>query len=266
MKKLLIVMLSLLIVLVLAGCGKKDTFDPNAKQEGSMTHAEFDAANKGDAVVIEGYVQAVQSYYNGASMYITDGDGGYFVYQEGDFDPTISEEDYAKLVSSTDFKEGWVGLANGTHVVVSGEKTEWSGEVEVHAGLNNPCVVTIVDDQKWTATATDLTGKFSDDLASYNNDLVKFSDLEVVAQADGTSAFYYKWDNSGKSGENKDLYYNLTDGTTTYTFVVESYLCYEGSDVYTAVTNLKVGDKVDVEGFLYWYEAPQLHTTSILVK
>ena len=28
----------------------------------------------------------------------------------------------------------------------------------------------------------------------------------------------------------------------------------------------KVGDTVDVEGFLYWYEGPQPHITSITVK
>ena len=29
---------------------------------------------------------------------------------------------------------------------------------------------------------------------------------------------------------------------------------------------LQVGDKVDIEGFLYWYEGPQPHITGIGVK
>ena len=52
----------------------------------------------------------------------------------------------------------------------------------------------------------------------------------------------------------------------TYTFTVESYLCGEGTDVYTTVTNLNVGDVIDVEGFLYWYNGAQPHVTSVTVK
>ena len=52
----------------------------------------------------------------------------------------------------------------------------------------------------------------------------------------------------------------------TYTFLVESYLCYNGSDAYDAAEALQVGQTVDLEGFLYWYEGPQPHITSITVK
>ena len=38
---------------------------------------------------------------------------------------------------------------------------------------------------------------------------------------------------------------------------MESYLCGADTDVYKAVKNLKVGDTVDLEGFLYWYEGVQ---------
>ena len=58
----------------------------------------------------------------------------------------------------------------------------------------------------------------------------------------------------------------VSDGTNTYTFTVESYLCGEGTDVYTTVTNLNVGDVIDVEGFLYWYNGAQPHVTSVTVK
>ena len=55
------------------------------------------------------------------------------------------------------------------------------------------------------------------------------------------------------------------DGNT-YTFTVESYLCDKDSDVYKAVQNLKVGDVVDMEGFLYWYEGVNPHITSVSVQ
>ena len=47
---------------------------------------------------------------------------------------------------------------------------------------------------------------------------------------------------------------------------MESYLCGEETEVYQTVTNLKVGDTIDVEGFLYWYNGMQPHVTSVTVK
>ena len=78
------------------------------------------------------------------------------------------------------------------------------------------------------------------------------------------SAAIYKWDGSGQDGD--DLYFNVSVNGATYTFTVESYLCDGSTDVYKAVKNLKVGDVVDMEGFLYWYEGVNPHITSVTVK
>ena len=80
--------------------------------------------------------------------------------------------------------------------------------------------------------------------------------------ADGNDvAYLYKWDGSGQDGD--DLYFNVTLGENTYTFTVESYLCDNTTDVYNAVKNLSIGDKIDMEGFLYWYEGANPHITSV---
>ncbi|MBO4931996.1 MAG: hypothetical protein J6I42_07410, partial [Clostridia bacterium] len=63
-----------------------------------------------------------------------------------------------------------------------------------------------------------------------------------------------------------DLYFNASINGATYTFVVEYYLCNETTDVYKAVQGLNVGDTIDLEGFLYWYEGAQPHVTSVIVK
>ena len=41
--------------------------------------------------------------------------------------------------------------------------------------------------------------------------------------------------------------------------------CYDlkDSDVYKAVEALNIGDKIDMEGFLYWYEGVNPHITSV---
>ena len=83
------------------------------------------------------------------------------------------------------------------------------------------------------------------------------------ANADG-APFLFNWDGSGAEGD--DLYFYLTDGTNTYSFTVESYLCGPDTEVYKKVMSLGVGDTVDVLGFLYWYEGSQPHVTDVIFK
>ena len=52
-------------------------------------------------------------------------------------------------------------------------------------------------------------------------------------------------------------------GDATYTFTVESYLCDNTTEVYNAVKALNIGDVIDMEGFLYWYEGVNPHITSV---
>ena len=76
-------------------------------------------------------------------------------------------------------------------------------------------------------------------------------------------AFLYNWDGSGTEGD--DLYFNASYNGETYTFTIESYLCDSSTDVYSAVKNLQVGQTIDMEGFLYWYEGVNPHITSVTV-
>jgi hypothetical protein len=86
--------------------------------------------------------------------------------------------------------------------------------------------------------------------------------VEPIQDADGKdAAFLYKWNGTGSEGD--DLYFNVSLNGKTYNFTVESYLCDKDSDVYKAVKALKVGDKIDLEGFLYWYEGVNPHITSV---
>ena len=49
----------------------------------------------------------------------------------------------------------------------------------------------------------------------------------------------------------------------TYNFCLEFYLTGSDTDVYKAAQELKVGDVIDIEGFLYWYNEPNTHITAI---
>ena len=221
--------------------------DADVKSEGVMTHDEYLAAAVDDEVTIETYVQAKQSWWEDkATFYTQDKDGAYFIYNM-----PCSEEDYEKLVP-------------GTKIKVTGYKAEWSGEIEV-ADVSS----FEIEDGEYIAEpldVTDLLGK--DELIDHQNQHVTFTDLTVEAagqDADGNDVPYlYNYDGSGSEGD--DLYFNVSSNGETYTFLVESYLCDKDSDVYKAVKNLQIGDTIDAEGFLYWYEGVNPHITAITVK
>ena len=215
----------------------------DVKSEGVMTYDEYMAAAVDDEVVIEAYVQAKQSWWEDkATLYTQDKDGAYFVYNAA-----CSEDDYAKLVP-------------GTKIKVTGYKAEWSGEIEIADATIE------IEDGEYIAPVqdvTDLLGK--DELIDYQNQFVSFKGMTVEAAGQDESgndvAFLYNYDGSGSDGD--DLYFNVSLNGETYTFTVESYLCDNTTDVYKAVKELKIGDKIDMEGFLYWYEGVNPHITSV---
>ena len=269
MKKILLLIVSLMLVTCAYGCQKKPEPQPEPEpapvDDVKITSYEeyLTVPTDGSAeVTVEAYVQAVQSYWNGAKLYLQNKDGAYFVYCEGSGEDVnnISEEDYAKLVESTDYSNGWTGLANGMKVQVTGTKSEWAGEVE----LANSSVKVIDDGDKWLSEAYDITDALPTDPAGFMNQRVKITDVTVVASNDEGAAFLYNWDGSGQPGN--DLYFNVEKDGMTYTFVVESYLCYDGSEAYEAVEALQIGQVIDLEGFLYWYEGPQPHIYKVTVK
>lgn len=125
----------------------------------------------------------------------------------------------------------------------------------------------IVEGDEFLAEPLDVTEMLgTDDLINHQNQLVQFKGLTVAPSkdADGNEvAFLYNYDGSGSDGD--DLYFNVSYNGATYTFTVESYLCDNTTEVYKAVTNLQVGQTIDAEGFLYWYEGVNPHITSVTV-
>ena len=212
-----------------------------------MSYEEYMAAELDSNVVIETYVQAKQSWWEDkATLYTQDQDGAYFVYNVA-----CSEEDYEKLVP-------------GTKIRVNGYKAEWSGEVEIMDGTFE----FVEDGDTFLAEAFDATELLgTDELINHQNQFVTFKGLTVEAagqdDAGNDVAFLYNWDGSGSEGD--DLYFNVSKDGETYSFVIESYLCDSTTDVYAAVKNLEIGQTVDMEGFLYWYEGVNPHITAVSV-
>ena len=237
MKKILALMLTLCVLLGLSAFASAE----ETKGEGVMTYAEYAAADLDTEVVVETYVQAKQSWWdNKATVYTQDQDGAYFLYNMA-----CSEEDYAKLVP-------------GTKIKVTGYKAAWSGEVEITDATFE------IEEGSFIAEPLDITDKLaSEDLINYQNLLVSFKGMTVEASNDEGAAFLYSWDGSGAHDSNSDLYFKVSKDGQTYSFTVDSYLCDNTTDVYAAVENLKVGDVIDLTGFLYWYEGANPHIISV---
>ena len=222
------------------------TDDPAVKSEGVMTYAEFVAAEIDSTVTIETYVQGSQDWWDNegvgmATFYTQDTEGAYFIYNM-----PCSEEDFNAMVP-------------GTKLLVTGTKSEWGGEVEITDATYE------IKSGSYIAEAVDVTALLgSDELINSQNKKVSFKGMTVAAStdADGNeAAWLYRSNGAGSEGD--DLYFNVSINDTTYTFTVESYLCGPDTDVYKAVKELKIGDVIDLEGFLYWYNGINPHITAV---
>ena len=263
MKKFIALLLALTMLVAFAGCNNEpvDTKPVDTKPVETdpvetepvetepavkvMTNEEFDAAELDSEVIVETYIQAVESWYNGnVQLYTQAEDGGYYIYNLA-----CSEEDAAKLVP-------------GTKIRVTGYKAEWSGEVEIIDATYE-----ILDAEPKFFGATDVTALLgTDELIGHLNELVAMNGLTVTASKDANGndvAFLYKWDGSGSRGS--DLYFNVAAGEHEFTFTVNVYMVGTGvdSEVYQAVEALQIGDVINLEGFLYWYNGAQPHITSV---
>ncbi len=257
MKRILVLLLALVMVLSLAACGKKDDDkkdnnnettpavsdkDDFAKSEGVMTYQQYADAAVDAEVIVETFVQDKQSWWdNKATIYTQDNEGAYFIYEM-----QCSEADYAKLVK-------------GQKIRVKGYKADFQGEKEIADATFE------ILDGNYIAPAMDITNYLgTDELVKYQNRYVEFKGMTVApsTDADGNEvAFLYKWNGSGQDGD--DLYFNVEHNGKTYSFTVESYLRDKDSDVYKAVKELKVGDKINLTGYLYWYDTVNPHIISV---
>ncbi len=280
MKKAIVIMLTGAMILAATACGSGNTSSsaPAAEQkteeaqpaaetetvesttveektdeapiitEEPMTYDEYAAAEIDSEVVIEGAVQAKQAYYaqddqGTANVYLQDETGGaYFLYGL-----PCTEKEYELLEV-------------GSKIRVKGYKAEWSGEIEVIDAT------WMFVDGEYIADAEDVTALLgTDELIKKQNKKVLFKGVTVEPIGeDGTAAFLYNWDGSGAEGD--DLYFNVSVNGQTYNFTVESYLCGPDTDVYKAIKDLHIGDVIDLEGFLYWYEGPNPHITAVLAQ
>ena len=237
MKKLFALLLALCLALAALPVLAEDAAAP-------MTHEEYINADLDTKVCIETYVQATQSWWEDKiSVYAQSPDGAYFIYNMA-----CSQEDAEKLVP-------------GTKIRVEGFKSEWAGEIEI----TDATFSFLEGEVPFIAEALDMEGiAGTDDVILHQNEHVVFKGVTVTeyVDMDGNAtgaAFAYK------NAENKtdDLYFTATKGDLQFSFCVEFYLTGNDTDVYKAVEGLQIGDVIDVEAYLYWYEGANPHVIGV---
>lgn len=222
---------------------KSTTTTTTTTTSNALSYSEYVAAENGEEVTISGYITGRTTWYNNAaSFYLQDDNGGYYIYNL-----PCTESDYnTKLTVST-------GLE------VTGVKGAWEGQVEIlGSSAGNEATY------KVTGKTKTYTEKKVDTLAN----LANYPNQKVTIDVTISGKTKYGWDDSGTAGAGQDLYFDVTDGTTTYSFVVEAYLenTQYGSVLYSTVEEFEENDNVTLSGFVYTYGNPQLQVYSVTVK
>lgn len=245
MKKLIALLLALVMVLSMAACAASDDSNDKDKDPGTseskpndskpdapnppapdtaMTHAEFLAAEEDEPVEVLCYVQATQNWWDGKIViYAQDAVGGYFAYNVA-----CTQEEAAQLVP-------------GTCIRIKGYKTFYKGMPEIAEGATFT-----VEETTYVAPVEDMTALLG------KQELVDKAGMKAAFKGLTIAKIEYK---NGEPGD--DIYVDFTLGDATYSFCVERYLTDPDTAVYKAFAELQVGDVVDVEGFVYWYDADE---------
>ena len=210
-----------------------------------LSYDEYLAAEVGSEVTIEAYITGRTTWYNNAaSFYLADDNGGYYVYNL-----PCTEEEYASLLITKKLQ-------------VTGAKAEWKGEIEINCQTATENTGWLLyDDETCSYSRANVTSIAKEVLDDYKNQSVKALGLTV------TKAPYTNFDDFTLApAAGADVYFEVKDDAgNTATYVVEAYLenSQYDSDVYNAVCALKVGDRIDLEGFVYYWENPQLQVTDL---
>lgn len=250
MKKLFTVLFAVLLVLTLTGCQKQQqeeeklTPDPVTAKN---NYADFTAAKVDDELELLMSVQAHQNWWddNGqgkVTVYGQDDDGGYYVYEMA-----CPSENDANV------------LTDGALIRVKGYKAEWSGELELIDATYE--FVDVGPNSGKVYDPKDVTSEVgTDELIKDMNKKIAINGIKIVAQDDGQPI------NIKQSDWDQDIYIRGEVNGTTIDLCVESQVVEKDAEIRKVAENLKIGDTIDIIGFLYWYNGANPHVTSITIK
>lgn len=219
-----------------------------------MSYQQFMTADTGDNVVVEGYIQDRQSWWNNkATLYVSTGNAGegYFVYEM-----PMTEKEYNEKYTV------------GAYVRFYGVKAEYAGEQEI-SDVDSALTTVVENVPAMRRHVTDVTNSLkTEDLLKVQNayftatlEVVEYTAAGADEHVSANKAYGFK----GNQPDN-DLYLKLkNDKNETLSACIESYLTGTDTDVYKTVlsADFVVGATVRVRGYMYWYNGANAHITSI---
>ena len=208
-----------------------------------ISHQAFLAAEEDSFVTVDCYVQARDAWTDGVgALYAQEEEGAYYL---------------PRLRCS---REEYESLEIGRKIRVKGYKAHWNDSLEIADASFQPL------DGNWTAEARDVTAMIgTEELAEHQNEKVCFHGMTVEAMPDGQSVWYYGWDNSAPAGEGTERYFRASNEGRVCDFTVKPSLCENADEVLKTLEQLQVGDRVDLTGFLRYYNGPLPRITEIAV-
>lgn len=220
--------------------------NPSIPYDKIIGYELFKETDVNKEVVVETFIQAKTKWYEKdgvgyASFYTMNKNCGYYIYE---MECTLEQYDNLEI---------------GEYIIVKGTKKTWNGLVEIvnakfYEVNNSNSYIATPKSRLWTSD-------FNYYASEYANQLVALQPILVLPFDEEGNGFGYGWNNSGKRGD--DIYIKVKAGDMEYIFVVESQLCDENSEVYKKAETIKAGDVIYFEGFLNWYNGPQLHIIKI---
>ena len=268
MKRDRLVFLIMIICFSLVGCGlqhaeeieaevtapaavtETETVTPMPEETGGkpeegpdvISHEAFLTAEEDSFVTVECFVQAKDAWTDGVgALYAQEEDGAYYL-------PRLRCP-----------REEYESLEIGRKIRVKGYKAHWNDSVEI-ADASFQLL-----DGNWIAEAKDVTALIgTEELAEHQNEKVCFRSMTVEAMPDGHSVWYYGWDNSAPAGEGTERYFRASYEGRVCDFTVKPTLCENAEEVLKTLEQMQVGDRVDLTGFLRYYNGPLPRITEIV--
>lgn len=157
--------------------GPSDPSDPSTPSDGTMTWAQFTAAEDDTEVKVKGVISGIVNTSSKHELYFQDADGGYYAY-------SVPAEEME-------------GLAVGMEISISGVRDTYYGVNQVVSGAEKPMEVTILNETPATVAATDITAAFTAaasttaaELQAYQSKLVSINGVTILGQSAENDSYY----------------------------------------------------------------------------
>ena len=217
-------------------------FDETAAVEPEVPPCSaFLEAEIGSSVTFSCYVQAKEAFRdNTCSLFAQDETGACYLDRL-----SCIEDDYDRLTP-------------GQKILITGYKSTWGDDIE----LTDSHFAFL--DGSWLAEPLDVTAMLgTEEISAHRNEKVCFRSMTIESMMDGVSVWYRGWDNAAAEGEDTELFFRASSGGTVSTFSVCPSLCEEPDQVIQTLKSLRLGDTVDLTGYLYWYNEARPRITEI---